>query len=97
MQHKDILEGKNLKIQCLDRGHCILIDCMPRLVPEGQTADYRIVQAARVSYGDGTKTVNEDRGLIRYLMRHAHSSPTEKIRFEFHIKAPLFVFGQLVR
>jgi thymidylate synthase (FAD) len=93
----DILDGKNLELKCLDLGFVRLLDCMPRICPQGQTADFRIVQAARVSYGDGTKTVNEDTGLIRYLMRHRHSSPTEKVRFEFHIKLPLFCMGQLIR
>jgi flavin-dependent thymidylate synthase len=64
-------------IKCLDKGFVTLVDVMPRLVPEGQTADSAIVQAARVSYGAGTKKLNEDRGLIRYLMRHSHTTPTE--------------------
>ncbi len=93
----DILEGKNLEIKCLDKGFVRLVDSMPRLCPEGQDASFRIVQSARVSYQDGTKTVNEDRGLIRYLLRHRHSSPLEKIRFEFHFKAPLFIVAQWVR
>jgi thymidylate synthase (FAD) len=85
-------------IKCLDKGHITLIDVMPRLVPDDQkTSDYAIVQAARVSYGDGTKTVNEDRGLIRYLMRHAHTTPFEMIEFKFHAKMPIFVARQWVR
>ncbi|MFX8246693.1 hypothetical protein ABTL56_19225, partial [Acinetobacter baumannii] len=56
-------------INCLDKGHVSLVDVMPRLVPDDQrTADCAIVQAARVSYGAGTKTINEDRGLVRYLL-----------------------------
>lgn len=51
-----------------------LVDVMPRMAPVGQTADYSIVQAARVSYGAGTKKINEDTGLIRYLLRHKHTS-----------------------
>jgi thymidylate synthase (FAD) len=71
---------------------------MPRLVPEDRkTADFAIVQAARVSYGDGTKTVNEDRGLIRYLMRHAHTTPFEMVEFKFHCKMPIFVARQWIR
>src|SRR5438034_10880104 len=54
-------------------------------------SDQSIVQAARVSYGEGTKTVREDRGLIRYLMRHSHSTPFEMVVLKFHIKAPIFV------
>lgn len=85
------------KICVLDKGFVRLVDAMPRLVPEGQTGDYAIAQMARVSYGQGTKTVSDDTGLIRYLMRHAHSSPLESIEFKFHIKAPLFVVQQLLR
>ena len=68
------------KLNCLDHGFVSLVDAMPRLVPEDRkTADFAIVQAARVSYGDGTKTVNEDRGLIRYLLRHTHTTPFEMV------------------
>lgn len=85
-------------IKCLDHGHVTLIDVMPRMVPESQkTSDYAIVQAARVSYGDGTKSVNEDRGLIRYLMRHVHTTPFEMVEFKFHAKMPIFVARQWVR
>lgn len=85
-------------INCLDHGFVTLVDVMPRLVPKDRpTADAAVVQAARVSYGDGTKTVNEDRGLIRYLMRHNHSTPFEMIEFKFHMKMPIFVARQIVR
>src|SRR5437870_1931280 len=60
-------------------------------------SDQSIVQAARVSYGEGTKSVREDRGLIRYLMRHQHTTPFEMVVLKFHIKAPIFVVRQLVR
>jgi thymidylate synthase (FAD) len=59
--------------------------------------DNAIVEAARTSYGDGTKSVNEDRGLIRYLMRHQHSTPFEMVVFKFHLKMPIFVMRQHVR
>ena len=59
--------------------------------------DASIVQAARVSYGDGTKTVNEDRALIRYLVRHKHTSPLEMVEFKFHIRVPIFVARQWIR
>lgn len=59
--------------------------------------DKAIADAARVSYGAGTKTVNEDRGLIRYLMRHQHSTPFEMVVFKFHLKIPIFVMRQHVR
>lgn len=85
-------------IKCLDLGFVTLVDVMPRLVPEDRkTADFAIVQAARVSYGDGTKTVNEDRGLIRYLMRHSHSTPLEMVEFKFHMKLPIFCARQIIR
>jgi thymidylate synthase (FAD) len=73
----------------LDQGFVRLVDYMG--------GDARVVQAARVSYGAGTKTVREDKGLINYLMRNAHTSPFEMIELVFHIKLPLFVFAQMVR
>jgi thymidylate synthase (FAD) len=60
-------------------------------------SDQSIVQAARVSYGAGTKTVREDRGLIRYLLRHDHTTPFEMVVLKFHIKAPIFVIRQWMR
>jgi len=59
--------------------------------------DAAIVQAARVSYGAGTTQVNEDRGLIRYLMRHAHTSPVEMCEIKLHIRAPMHVIRQWIR
>lgn len=56
-----------------------------------------IVQAARVSYGDGTKSVNEDVGLIRYLIRHWHTTPFEMVEFKFRIKCPIFIARQIMR
>ena len=56
--------------------------------------DARIVNSARVSYGKGTKKVRQDRGLIRYLMRHRHTTPFEMVELMFHVKAPIFVFRQ---
>lgn len=60
-------------------------------------SDATIVQAARVSYGAGTKTQREDAKLINYLMRHAHSSPFEQVNFTFMMKLPIFVARQMVR
>lgn len=71
-----------------------LVDSMPRGVSEG---DFAIVQAARVSYGPGTKSVSDDRALIRYLMRHRHTTPFEMVEFKFHIRAPIFVARQWLR
>jgi len=89
---------ENTRIACLDKGFVSLIDVMPRLVPDDQkTADGAIVQSARVSYGEGTKTVSQDKGLIRYLMRHAHTTPFEMVEFKFHCKMPIFIARQWIR
>ncbi|MBC7835558.1 MAG: FAD-dependent thymidylate synthase [Phycisphaerales bacterium] len=85
------------EIKIHEHGFIALVDAMPRLVPEGQTADAAIVQAARVSYGQGTKKVSEDRGLIRYLLRHRHTTPFEMLEFKFHIAMPIFVARQWIR
>lgn len=85
------------QIPVLDHGFIALVDCMPRLIPHGKTADAAIVQAARVSYGAGTKQVSEDRGLIRYLLRHRHSTPFEMVEFKFHVAMPIFVARQWIR
>jgi len=69
-----------------------LVDSMPR-----ENCDAAVVQAARVSYGAGTKSVSDDRALIRYLMRHKHTTPFEMVEFKFHIKAPIFVARQWLR
>ena len=59
--------------------------------------DAAIVQAARVSYGRGTRRVQEDTGLIRYLMRHRHTTPFEMCEIKFHVKLPIFVARQWIR
>ncbi len=74
---------------CLDKGFVRLIDVMGD--------DAAIVQAARVSYGAGTKKINEDVGLIRYLLRHLHTTPFEMVEFKFHVKLPIFVARQWIR
>jgi thymidylate synthase (FAD) len=94
----DVMGGaQRVEMKVLDHGFVALIDAMPRLVPSGKTADFAIVQAARVSYGQGTKQVNEDRGLIRYLLRHRHTTPFEMVEFKFHIAMPIFVARQWIR
>ena len=94
----DVMGGAaRLEIKCLDHGFVALTDAMPRLVPHGQTADQAIVQAARVSYGQGTKHVNEDKGLIRYLLRHRHTTPFEMVEFKFHVCMPIFIARQWIR
>ena len=76
-------------VEVLDHGFVGLVDTMGD--------DDAVVQAARVSYGSGTKTVNTDRNLIRYLMRHKHTTPFEMCEVKFHIKLPIFVMRQLIR
>src|SRR3954463_6743007 len=86
----DIMGGSaRWEVKVHDHGLVALTDVMPRLVPQGKTADFAIVQAARVSYGEGTKKVNEDRGLIRYLARHRHTTPFEMVEFKFHHVMPI--------
>ncbi len=90
--------GKYPEIKCLDHGFVKLIDCMPGMLPEGEdSADYAIAEAARCSYQRGTKTLNDDKELIRYLIRHLHTSPLEMVEFKFHIKLPVFVARQWLR
>jgi len=94
----DVMNGAGRwEVKVHDHGLVALVDVMPRLVPKGKTADTAIVQAARVSYGEGTKQVNEDRGLIRYLARHRHTTPFEMIEFKFHHVMPIFVARQWIR
>lgn len=77
------------EIPVLDKGFVRLVDYMG--------SDQRIVQSARVSYGEGTKSFRQDRGLINYLMRHEHTSPFEQVILTFHAKMPIFVARQWVR
>ncbi len=69
---------------------------MARLV-DHMGSDEAIVEAARVSYAKGTKAVSDTRALIRYLMRHKHTTPFEMVEFKFHIRAPIFVARQWMR
>ena len=95
---QDVMGGAaRWEVKVHDHGLVALIDVMPRLVPAGKTADFAIVQAARVSYGQGTKQVNEDRGLIRYLARHRHTTPFEMVEFKFHHVMPIFIARQWIR
>lgn len=77
------------EFQVLDKGFVRMVDYYG--------SDSRIVQAARVSYGEGTKTVSQDGALIDYLLRHQHTSPFEQVVFTFHLKMPIFVARQWVR
>ena len=76
-------------IPVLDHGFVRLVDYMGD--------DSAIVQAARVSYGKGTKKLSQDKGLIKYLMRHWHTTPFEMCEIKFHIKMPIFVARQWIR
>src|SRR6056297_2809076 len=77
------------RLEVLDHGFVRLVDYMG--------GDARIVQSARVSYGEGTRTVREDAALIDYLLRHAHTSPFEQVVLTFHLKMPIFVARQWMR
>src|SRR4051794_28059528 len=94
----DVMGGSaRWEVKVHEHGLVALLDVMPRFAPVGKTADFAIVQAARVSYGEGTKQVNEDRGLIRYLARHRHTTPFEMVEFKFHHVMPIFVARQWIR
>jgi len=73
----------------LSHGFVALVDYMG--------SDAAIVQAARVSYGQGTKTVRDDRALIRYLMRHRHTTPFEMVELKFLVRLPIYVARQFIR
>ncbi len=77
------------EIKVLDKGFVRLVDYLG--------GDERIVQSARVSYGGGTKSFRQDRGLIHYLLRNDHTSPFEQVVLTFHCKMPIFVARQWVR
>lgn len=84
-----IIKWKETPIRCLDKGFIRLVDIMGD--------DSSVVQAARVSYGKGTKKISEDRGLIRYLMSHRHTSPFEMVEFKFHVRVPMDCWRQWIR
>ncbi len=83
----DAILGKKFKV--LNDGFVRLVDYMG--------SDSSIVQAARVSYGAGTKKVNEDRGLIRYLLRHRHTTPFEMCEIKLHVRVPMDAWRQWIR
>lgn len=99
----DVLQGLHIQQTVLDNGYVRLVDCMPRLIPTPANgsqlrADTRIVEAARVSYSGAKSTrVSTDEGLVRYLMRHQHTTPFEMVKFTFVIKMPLFIARQHFR
>ena len=77
------------KFPVLDDGFVALVDCMGN--------DGSVVQAARVSYGEGTRKVSDDRQLIRYLMRHAHTTPFEMAELKFVVRVPMDCWRQWIR
>lgn len=89
MERNELLDQWKEPVAVLDHGLVRLVDVMGD--------DAAIVQAARVSYGKGTKTVREDRGLIRYLVSHRHTSPLEMCEIKLHCKMPIFVARQWIR
>ena len=92
MAHCIIPEAEKIldkKFKVLDKGFVRLVDYLG--------SDARIVEAARVSYGKGTKTVSDDARLINRLMRDDHTSPFEQVIFTFHVKLPIFVARQWIR
>ena len=78
-----------VKHPVLSHGYVVLVDYMGN--------DNAIVQAARVSYGKGTKALRDDRGLIRYLMRHRHTTPFEMVEYKFLVRLPIYVARQWIR
>jgi thymidylate synthase (FAD) len=78
-----------VKHPVLEHGYVVLVDYMGN--------DNAIVQAARVSYGMGTKSLRDDRGLVRYLMRHRHTTPFEMVEYKFLIRLPIYVARQIIR
>ncbi|MCM1320844.1 MAG: FAD-dependent thymidylate synthase [Bacteroides sp.] len=92
MSHCIVPEAEALldkEFKVLNKGFVRLVDYMG--------GDSRIVQSARVSYGEGTKTIREDSALIDYLLRNQHTSPFEQVVLTFHVKMPIFVARQWIR
>jgi thymidylate synthase (FAD) len=99
-QRSEIRPTRRATVQALEE---ILYESLPVLdhgfvrVVDYMGDDAAIVQAARVSYGRGTRKVSEDRGLINYLMRHRHTTPFEMCEIKYHVKLPIFVARQWIR
>lgn len=89
MPPEKILTNDPNCVPVLDKGFVRLVDVMGD--------DHSIVQAARVSYGAGTKSVRADRALIFYLMQHKHTTPFEMVEFKFHCRMPIYVARQWIR
>ncbi len=99
-QKSQINETKRVTVKELEK---VLYEALPVLdhgfvrVIDYMGDDTSIVQAARVSYGKGTKKVSTDSGLIKYLMRHWHSTPFEMCEIKYHVKLPIFIARQWIR
>jgi len=87
----------NRRAEMPPHGFVELVDTMPRVVPVGHTADHAILRAARVSTGAESKGNAADRGLIRYLVRHRHTTPLEMVELQFRVSMPIFVARQWIR
>lgn len=85
----DIEKFRRKYFRVLDKGYVALVDVMG--------SDFAIDEAARTSYGEGTRKVNETNGLLRYLMRHRHSTPFEMAELKFHVKVPMDCWRQWIR
>lgn len=89
VQVRELDKILGIPFKVLDDGFIRVVDYMG--------SDESIVQAARVSYGKGTKKIHEDRGLIRYLMRHQHTTPFEMCEIKFHVRVPMDCWRQWIR
>lgn len=89
MNKQELLERFQEPIKVGSDGFVRLVDVMGD--------DSSIVQAARISYGSGTKAVSDDRSLIRYLMRHKHTTPVEMCEIKLHVRIPMDVWRQMIR
>ena len=87
-KQSEVIDDPNYRA-VLDHGYIGIVDSMG--------SDAAITQAARVSYGAGTRTVSDDRGLVRYLLRHSHTTPLEMCEIKWHVKLPIFVARQWIR
>ena len=97
---KNIIINTDVFRHVTNSGFVKLVDCMPRVIPKEAKhlmCDHAVVQAARVSIGQGVKTPEKDISLIDFLVRHKHTSPFEMVKFKFHIKAPIFIQRQWIR
>ena len=86
-----------ISVNILDNGNVSIVDFSPRMVPEGRTPEFRIIQGARVSFGQGLKSEETDNNLLQYLLDNGHTSPTELCSITFRIKVPKAQAIQILR